>query len=131
MKSGRTRPAPAANDRGETIVEVAVAFVLLLLFIGVFGAAIRFSHAMTVRASETRSAVYESEKALHPGGASDPAVTGEDLDAEPPPEVCTFRFSNGTEGFSLSVMRGTRTAGRYTYHEYAPAAEAPAAEAAP
>ena len=124
MTSNRNRPGPAANDRGETIVEVVAAFVLLLLFIGMFHTAIRFSRSMMNRASETRSQVYASETALRPSGPADPGVTGDDLDADPPPETETCRFTGSLNSFSLTVKRGTRTAGSSVYHEYAPAAEA-------
>ena len=48
------RKTPMSNDRGETIVEVVAAFLLLLLFIGMFNMAISFSRSMMNRANLLR-----------------------------------------------------------------------------
>ena len=42
------------NQRGETIVEVMAAFLLLLIFMAVFAASLRFARAMTVKAETLR-----------------------------------------------------------------------------
>ena len=51
---------PLDNDRGETIVEVVAAFLLLLLFVGMFHMAIRFSRTMMNRANLLRETMYQS-----------------------------------------------------------------------
>ena len=62
--SGKEAPnlkaKPLDNDRGETIVEVVAAFLLLLLFVGMFHMAIRFSRTMMNRANLLRETMYQS-----------------------------------------------------------------------
>ena len=43
------------NQRGETIVEVMAAFLLLMIFMAVFAASLRFARAMSASASCTPS----------------------------------------------------------------------------
>ena len=111
---------PLANDRGETIVEVVAAFLLLLLFVGMFHMAISFSRTMMNRANLLRETMYQSETGLRQPGAADPAVTAETLDGETEE---TLTFQGDMSSFSLTVQRGTSGAGEYTYHQYAPKEE--------
>ena len=120
---------PTTNDRGETIVEVVVAFVLLLLFIALFQSAIGFSRSMMNRANQTRSELYAAEAELHQGGgAVDLRVRAQDLD-EASRETRRFVFlqADGDLPVSLSVeaVRGTMTAGGRPWHAYAPAEGTP------
>lgn len=50
--------APIKNERGETIVEIVVSFLLLLIMINVFGTAIEFAGRMIVQADELRENNY-------------------------------------------------------------------------
>ena len=111
------RKTPMSNDRGETIVEVVAAFLLLLLFIGMFNMAISFSRSMMNRANLLRESMYQSETGLRQPGEADPAVTAETLDGE---TDRTLTFQGEMSGFSLTVQQGTFQAGDYTYHQYAP-----------
>ena len=108
---------PLDNDRGETIVEMVAAFLLLLLFVGMFHMAISFSRAMMNRANLLRETMYQSETGLRQPGAADPAVTAETLEGETEE---TLTFQGDRSSFSLTVQRGTSKAGDYTYHQYAP-----------
>ena len=111
------RKTPMSNDRGETIVEVVAAFLLLLLFIGMFNMAISFSRSMMNRANLLRESMYQSETGLRQPGEADPAVTAETLDGE---TDRTLTFQGEMSSFSLTVQQGTSQAGDYTYHQYAP-----------
>ena len=111
------RKTPMSNDRGETIVEVVAAFLLLLLFIGMFNMAISFSRSMMNRANLLRETMYQSETGLRRPGEADPAVTADTLDGETDQ---TLTFQGDRSSFSLTVQRGTSKAGDYTYHQYAP-----------
>lgn len=54
------------NQRGETIVEVMAAFLLLLTFMAVFAASLRFARAMTVKAETLREQAYVRVSQLYP-----------------------------------------------------------------
>lgn len=54
------------NQRGETIVEVMAAFLLLMIFMAVFAASLRFARAMTVKAETLREHAYVRVSQLYP-----------------------------------------------------------------
>ena len=54
------------NRRGETIVEVLVAFVLLMLFLALFTASLRFARRASAQAQTTRDNAYLLTEALYP-----------------------------------------------------------------
>lgn len=54
------------NQRGETIVEVVAAFMLLMIFMAVFAASLRFARAMTVKTETLREAAYNRVAQLYP-----------------------------------------------------------------
>lgn len=63
------------HQRGETIVEVMAAFLLMLIFIAVFAASLRFARAMTIKAETLREQAYNRVSELYP--VNDTAVTWE------------------------------------------------------
>lgn len=54
------------DRRGETIVEVLVAFVLLMLFLALFTASLRFARQASAQAQTTRDNAYLLTEALYP-----------------------------------------------------------------
>ena len=54
------------DRRGETIVEVLVAFVLLMLFLALFTASLRFARRASAQAQTTRDNAYLLTEALYP-----------------------------------------------------------------
>lgn len=64
------------HQRGETIVEVMAAFLLMLIFIAVFAASLRFARAMTIKAETLREQAYNRVSELYP--VNDTAVTWEE-----------------------------------------------------
>ena len=62
------------HQRGETIVEVMAAFLLMLIFIAVFAASLRFARAMTIKAETLREQAYNRVSELYPVNNT-PAVT--------------------------------------------------------
>ena len=54
------------NQRGETIVEVLVAFVLLMLFLALFTASLRFARRASAQAQTTRDDTYLLTEAIYP-----------------------------------------------------------------
>ena len=54
------------DRRGETIVEVLVAFVLLMLFLALFTASLRFARRASAQAQATRDNAYLLTEALYP-----------------------------------------------------------------
>ena len=54
------------HQRGETIVEVMAAFLLMLIFIAVFAASLRFARAMTIKAETLREQAYNRVSELYP-----------------------------------------------------------------
>ena len=65
------------HQRGETIVEVMAAFLLMLIFIAVFAASLRFARAMTIKAETLREQAYNRVSELYPVNNT-PAVTWTD-----------------------------------------------------
>ena len=63
------------NQRGETIVEVLVAFVLFMLFLALFTVSLRFARRASVQAQTTRDNAYTLTGELYP--ASNEAVEWE------------------------------------------------------
>ena len=60
------------DRRGETIVEVLVSFVLLMLFLALFTVSLRFARRASVQAQTTRDNAYTLTGELYP-------ATGEDV----------------------------------------------------
>ena len=56
------------NQRGETIVEVLVAFLLLMLFLALFTASLRFARRASVQAQRTRDDAYNLTSQIYPAG---------------------------------------------------------------
>lgn len=68
------------HQRGETIVEVMAAFLLMLIFIAVFAASLRFARAMTIKAETLREQAYNRVSELYP--VNDTAVTWEESSSD-------------------------------------------------
>ena len=106
--SRRTRrPADAPRVRqvlrgrgGETIVEVLVSFVMLLIFAGLFNGCIGFAQSMMGRVNARRDALYLAQAALAQGSAAAPV---QDPDGE-----AVYRFSGAGE-FTVTAQPGTVT----------------------
>ena len=66
------------DRRGETIVEVLVAFVLLMLFLALFTASLRFARRASAQAQTTRDNAYLLTEALYPvnDAADDDRIQG-------------------------------------------------------
>ena len=54
------------NQRGETIVEVLVSFVLLLMFTAMFVVSLRYARAMSQKAETLRETAYQLCAGLYP-----------------------------------------------------------------
>lgn len=80
------------DRRGETIVEVLVAFVLLMLFLALFTASLRFARRASAQAQTTRDNAYLLTEALYP--VNDDAAE--------------WKNESGTKT-SMSFSRGDRT----------------------
>ena len=67
------------DRRGETIVEVLVAFVLLMLFLALFTASLRFARRASAQAQTTRDNAYlltehfTRSTTMRPSGKTNPA----------------------------------------------------------
>ena len=111
------------SRRGETLVEVLVAFVLLLLFISAFGASLRASGLLQRRADASRAEAVALTEQLRPATGGQPAAAA-DGNAN-----YTFRSEAGYTAFTVEgVERQTVTVGdgaaSYTFRQFA----APAGE---
>lgn len=76
------------NQRGETIVEVLVAFVLLMLFLALFTVSLRFARRASVQAQTTRDNAYTLTGELYP-------ATGDKVEWTPGGEA-TLNFGSFT-----------------------------------
>ena len=54
------------NQRGETIVEVLVSFVLLMLFLALFTVSLRYARRASVQAQTTRDNAYNLTSVIYP-----------------------------------------------------------------
>ena len=76
------------NQRGETIVEVLVAFVLLMLFLALLTVSLRFARRASVQAQTTRDNAYTLTGELYP-------ATGDKVEWTPGDET-TLNFGSFT-----------------------------------
>lgn len=59
------------NQRGETIVEVLVSFVLLMLFLALFTVSLRYARRASVQAQTIRDNAYKLTSAIYPVNDAD------------------------------------------------------------
>ena len=59
------------NQRGETIVEVLVSFVLLMLFLALFTVSLRYARRASVQAQITRDNAYNLTSFIYPVNKDD------------------------------------------------------------
>ena len=76
------------DRRGETIVEVLVSFVLLMLFLALFTVSLRFARRASVQAQTTRDNAYTLTGELYP-------ATGDEVEWTPGGEA-TLNFGSFT-----------------------------------
>lgn len=65
------------NQRGETIVEVLVSFLLLMLFTAMFVVSLRYARAMSQKAETLRETAYAFCAGLYPANNATPNWTKE------------------------------------------------------
>lgn len=65
------------NQRGETIVEVLVSFLLLMLFTAMFVVSLRYARAMSQKAESLRETAYAFCAGLYPAKNATPNWTKE------------------------------------------------------
>ena len=120
------------NQRGETIVEVLVSFMLLLMFTAMFVVSLRYARAMSQKAETLRETAYQLCAGLYPipktpGEAQQPGNEWQPVAGK---ENMTFQFKSGEAMvFSVSMKveakvtaaeggeENTKTE-TYTFHRY-------------
>ena len=65
------------NQRGETIVEVLVSFLLLMIFTSMFVVSLRYARAMSLKAESLRETAYAFCAGLYPANNAAPNWTKE------------------------------------------------------
>ena len=124
------------NQRGETIVEVLVSFVLLLMFTAMFVVSLRYARAMSQKAETLRETAYQLCAGLYPipktqGEAQQPGNEWKPVAGK---ENMTFQFKSGeamvfsVSGIKLDGMKveakvtaaegGEEKTEAYTFHRY-------------
>ena len=109
------------NRRGETIVEVLVAFVLLMLFLALFTASLRFARRASAQAQTTRDNAYLLTEALYP--VNDDAADWKN-ESGATADMSFSRSDNGTptfivKGVQLQTIQATTTDGTtHTFTRY-------------
>lgn len=123
---------PLHNNKGETIVEVLVSFVILLIFVAVFAMGISFSGRMARQATAIRARTYALCAALRPTdgstlpGAEDAPKTYEfwraNNNGDPVLQVFTVKdVARETVAVTAATEEGEGVA--HTFHRFtAPAA---------
>lgn len=106
------------NQRGETIVEVMAAFLLLLTFMAVFAASLRFARAMTVKAETLREQAYVRVSQLYP-------VDDQTVNWTQNTETAALTFTakaTGSgftvQGVKLETNKATDGAADFDFHRY-------------
>ena len=106
------------NQRGETIVEVMAAFLLLLTFMAVFAASLRFARAMTVKAETLREQAYVRVSQLYP--VDNQTVTwmqnSETADLTFTVKATGSHFT--VQGVKLQTNKATDGAADFDFHRY-------------
>ena len=62
------------SQRGETIVEVLVSFLLLMIFMSMFVVSLRYARAMSQKAESLRETAYAFCAGLYPANNADPQL---------------------------------------------------------
>ena len=123
------------NQRGETIVEVLVSFMLLLLFTAMFVVSLRYARAMSQKAETLRETAYAFCAGLYP--TKDAAPTWSNDGAA---QGMTFGSNDftipdvqlqSTETEAKVTQNGTETTEKYTFHRYYKAPKAAEGTAEP
>lgn len=108
------------NRRGETIVEVVVSFMLLLMFTAMFVVSLRYARAMSRKAETLRETAYAFCAGLYPTGGTGPSWTNDKTGL-------SFNFKDFTiGGVSLQSVEtqakvtedGTTKEENHTFHRY-------------
>lgn len=106
------------NQRGETIVEVMAAFLLLMIFMAVFAASLRFARAMTVKAETLREQAYVRVSQLYP--VNDEAVSWtqntETMDMTFTVKATGSQFT--VQGLKLQTNKAADGAADFDFHRY-------------
>ena len=109
------------DRRGETIVEVLVAFVLLMLFLALFTASLRFARRASAQAQTTRDNAYLLTEALYP--VNDDAAEWKN-ESGTAADMSFSRSDNGTptfivKGVQLQTIQAATTDGTtHTFTRY-------------
>lgn len=95
------------NQRGETIVEVLVSFVLLLMFTALFVVSLRYARAMSQKAETLRKTAYQLCAGLYPiPKTQGEAQQGNGWQPVAGKENMTFPFKSGeARVFSVSGIK--------------------------
>ena len=114
------------NQRGETIVEVIVSFMLLLMFTAMFVVSLRYARAMSQKAETLRETAYAFCAGLYPQEKQAPA-----WQTEKTGQSFTFSAGAGAGAFTVDDVEldqvetqvsengGTTTTETHTFHRYA------------
>lgn len=106
------------NQRGETIVEVMAAFLLLMIFMAVFAASLRFARAMTVEAETLREQAYVRVSQLYP--VNDETVSWtqntETMDLTFTVKATGSQFT--VQGLKLQTNTAADGAAEFDFHRY-------------
>jgi len=111
---------PLQNNKGETIVEVMVSLVLLVLFLALLAPALNFAHTAAARAEARRTAVYELCGQLYPAGEAEPDWAA-DVSARDFSFEGDFSFSVrgvARQQLDAETTRADGTQEQYTFHRY-------------
>lgn len=116
------------NQRGETIVEVVVSFMLLLMFTAMFVVSLRYARAMSQKAETLRETAYAFCAGLYPQEKRAP-----DWQTEKTGQSFTFSAGAGAGAFTVDGVKldkvdtraevsengGAPTTETHTFHRYA------------
>ncbi len=105
------------NQRGETIVEVLVSFVLLLMFTALFVVSLRYARTMSLKAESLRQTAYDLCAQLYPAGGEPKAW----VDDTTVPEFNFGQFS--VKNVTLQQVKAESEDDEHLFYRYYKAAE--------
>lgn len=107
------------NEKGETLVEILVSFVLLLLFTALFTASLRYARTMSQKAESLRETAYELTTKVYPAASDETGGTAAPNWQTRRQDTYEFgAFSVPDVGLQSLDAQSDDGAAAYTFHRY-------------
>ena len=113
----KKRISIAYNNSGETLVEIMVAFIVLMIVIAIFTGAISAAGSSLNQSIDSRRTTDDNYKALHTALEAE-SVRGAGCDASVTPKTATINSADNRTGADISITAYRYTEGDTVYWVY-------------